>query len=276
MKSSWINNFFSLILVAVLTPVCLAGEKEIPELNKMPRMRQPDNHTCGPTSAAMVANYYGKQVDIGTMRSKCRTDYFRVPALPVDIKASNCGYTNPNHLRDALSGYIPVTKIEHASAQHIADAIKGNKPVIVLVRAGIQFHYYVIVGYKTDAKNQVTHWKMIDTNGTGPQYIERSVFEKSWDLKPCDYMTGKDSTKLNCSGCKGDGKGWTKCVACSGTGWWSALGMKTKCPTCSGKGKWSGPCPACAGQGKFRDFIMDAAKVVIKPRTIFVPIRPAK
>ncbi|MDR0609321.1 MAG: C39 family peptidase [Planctomycetaceae bacterium] len=280
MKRQWINIFFSLILVTVFTPICLAGEKDIPEARRMPRMRQPDNYTCGPTSAAMVLNYYGKQVSIGTMRSKCRTNYFSIPGTYITlIKTSEAGYTDPNHLRDALNEYIPVTKKEKASAQDIADAISGNKPVIVLVRSGILFHYYVIVGYKTDANGQVTHWKMIDTNGTEPQYIHRSTFEKSWNLSPCDYLTGSDSTRLKCSACKGDGKAWTKCVACSGTGWWSTTlfgrKMKTKCPTCSGRGRWSGPCPACLGQGKFRDFILDAAGLVIKPRTIFVPNNPA-
>lgn len=252
--------------------------KQIKEVQRMqPYLAQPDGHTCGPTSAVMLLKYYGKRSDINTMKSKARTSYFdvKVPGTAVKVftfKKSDWGYTNPNHLRNALNDYLMVTKKEGASVQDIASAIQKNRPVIALVRNGMTtFHYFVIVGYETNRQNQVTHWVIVDTDGRAPQRISHSNFMRSWDFEPVDYYTGAKE-RFECRACKGDGKAWTKCVTCSGSGKWSAFGGWTKCTACSGTGKWSSKCPVCFGKGRFHDFVLDAVNIAgVKRRTIIVP-----
>jgi uncharacterized protein YvpB len=272
------------LLFISLTTLCIAQTKNIPQLDKIPLYKQPDSHTCGPTCASMLLKYYGKNVDIATLKNEnhARTSYFnvKIPGTAVklfDFKNDDWGYTHPDHLYNAIKKYIPATKIENASIQDIINAINNGKPVIVLVRSSMKaFHYIIIVGYEKTPRQ--TRLNIIDTNGKRPYYIMLSNFSLSWSLLPINYATG-DRYELKCSSCKGDGHVWTKCVACSGTGEWSTsiFGKKmwTKCVTCSGTGKWSSKCPACLGQGHFPDFIMDAVNLAgINKHTMIVPDAP--
>ena len=270
-------------MCAALPIKTVAAIRNIASLDRIRPLKQPDNHTCGPTSAVMVLGLYGKDVGLETMTRAARTSYFdvKIPGTATKMftfKKSDWGYTNPNHLRDALNRYVRVSKKENASVQDIARAIQQNKPVIVLVRNGMKsFHYFIIVGYVTNVTNnekRVTHWRIVDTNGSSPELISHKDFKKSWDFKPVDYKNGHEEY-FKCTTCKGDGSHWTKCVTCSGTGKWSAFGGWTKCVACSGSGKWSAKCPICQGDGEIHDFILDAVKLAgVKKRTIIVPDSP--
>ena len=273
---------FMVILLLYFCNVVCATTKDIPNLSRMPSLMQPDEFTCGPTSAAMVLKYYGKDVTIETLRKKARVDKFRVTVPGTNMSASvNLGqfdiaYTRPSHLRDALNEYVPFTRKTKASEQDITDAISANKPVIVLVSTmNAEFHYFVIVGYETDNGGKVIKWKIMDTDGAKPRLIARSHFYEAWDFKFTGYLHGskgdpfgpykcfvcseKGNVWTKCPTCSGTGKWstntWTYCPACGGKGSWSAFGIKNNCPACSGRGKWSTSawtkCVACSGHGEW-------------------------
>jgi hypothetical protein len=283
------KNFILLTLILLFVDfhvLCEADDKIISELEtKFPCYKQPDSHTCGPTSAAMLLNYYGVKIDINTLKLQARTSYFnvKIPGTAITLfkfKKDDWGYTHPDHLLDALNRHIRVIKKEGALGQDIVNAIDNNKPVIVLVRSNMTtFHYFVIVGYEIDRSIRgILRWIIIDTDGRRAYRIENRYFLPSWQFSPTSYVDGT-KYEFKCDGCKGDGHAWTKCVTCSGTGKWSAtiLGKKmwTKCTACSGTGKWSSKCPLCLGQGKFPDFVIDAVKLAgAKPCTVFIPRDP--
>ena len=173
-------------------------------------LEQPDGITCGPTSATMVLNRYGKDTKLDDVKAKTRTEWFKYGRQPI-------GMTSPEMLPIAMKEFGVPAKMKRGSIKELKHYVSTNRPVIVLVRSGqTTWHYVVVVGYTKD------DFTIADPGDGKIDKIKLEHFKSAWDFTS---DMGGNSTVAKCGFCKGTGK-----VANIDAG------PLTTCPLCEGKG----------------------------------------
>lgn len=116
---------------------------------------QPDSISCGPTSAAMILNHYGKPITIEEVKRQAKTVWFQ-------YQDKDVGMTTPDFLSDAMNSFGIYTRVVQRGNLHfLKHQVYSGKPCIVLVRSGgLTWHYFVVIGYNP------TQIIIADTNGT--------------------------------------------------------------------------------------------------------------
>ncbi len=172
---------------------------------------QPDNITCGPTSALMVLQKYNKNVTMEQIRLATKTTW-------VTYKNSNVGMTSPEYVSRVLKQFGISAHMSHGTIDDLKFFVSQKRPPIVLLRSGKNtWHYVVVIGY---SKNQF----FIADPGTGfREIIQIEDFKGAWNFQT--DMDGKSIVG--------------KCSMCGGTGHigYFSLGPLTICDSCGGSGK---------------------------------------
>ena len=131
-------------------------------------LEQPDEITCGPTSATMVLKYYGIDANIDEVKKLTRTTWYT-------HKQKDYGMTAPVMISIALNHYGLNSVMKTGSMKRIKSVVSQNTPCIVLVRSGeYTMHYVVVVGYDN---NMIFYANPTDASITG---ISESEFMDAW------------------------------------------------------------------------------------------------
>jgi len=180
-KKKW--NFIALAMFVVVLSfndeelVCVKHPSSF-MINGFPLLTQPDGITCGPTSAAMVLNYYGKNVSIDEVKGVCQTHWFPFNDCPV-------GMTSPDFIKHAFKHYDISAKIVNTDLNHLKYYISENRLPVVLIRSGLStWHYVVAIGYDKESI------MLADPSGD-IYYVSNEHFKNAWsfnsDLRGSDF-----------------------------------------------------------------------------------------
>lgn len=105
---------------------------------------QPDDITCGPTSAAMVLSHYNKRVSVKEVEKYCKTTWFK-------YEGKDIGMTSPEFISMSLNAYNISNTLKYGDIDLLKHCISENRPCIVLVRSGDRYwHYIVVYGFTKD------------------------------------------------------------------------------------------------------------------------------
>jgi ABC-type bacteriocin/lantibiotic exporter with double-glycine peptidase domain len=145
---------------------------------------QPDNITCGPTSAAMFLNHYGKEISVNEMKLYTRTVWY-------EYNETSIGMTLPGNLSEAITKFGIKTKIEYGNLHYLKSQVSQNKPCIVLVRSSeTTWHYFVVIGYNSQ------HLFVAEPSFGGIRYLSTEQFLDCWGWKT-DIDGAKCDSKLS-------------------------------------------------------------------------------
>jgi len=183
-------------------------------------IEQPDQITCGPTSATMLLKSYGIDASLEDVKNKTKTEWFK-------YDGNSIGMTSPEYIPIALKSYGLSARKTRGSLRKVKSLVSQGKPVIVLLRSGLKtWHYVAVIGYDrmpTPDPDEYIELVVVADPGYGARrQMTAEVFMGSWDFST--NMKGK-SMEQKCGVCKGTGK-WTEsnfgplssCEMCSGTG----------------------------------------------------------
>lgn len=168
------------ISVATYKSDVFLSSPEAHVIEKFPLIKQPDQITCGPTSALMLLKYYDNDVTLDLVKSKSKTHWFDYGSEPI-------GMTAPDVLVGALNVLgLPSTMME-GDIPSLKKFISNDRPPIVLIRSGeYTWHYVVVIGYDKD--NVIVadpSWGMRRT-------LKNKDFHGTWSF--ATDMSGEDST----------------------------------------------------------------------------------
>jgi ABC-type bacteriocin/lantibiotic exporter with double-glycine peptidase domain len=137
-------------------------------VQNFPTLEQPDNISCGPTSCAMVANYYGKPLTIADAKKFGKTTWGI-------YKGKEIGMTAPDYIPEIFKKVGLSVSLEKGNLNKLRYFVASKKPVMTLVRSGDRFwHYVVVVGYN---QNKI----FIADPGIGKIYsLPNDVFLPAW------------------------------------------------------------------------------------------------
>lgn len=181
-KRKW--SLLATILLAIV--VLLNYEQYMPvssppsfKLNGFPFLEQPDQITCGPTSAAMVLQYYGKDVSIQQAKKVTKTQWFSYNEQVV-------GMTSPDFIQHVFKHFGVPARIHVTDFGHLKYYVSQNRPPVALVRSGLKtWHYVVVIGY--DEENII----LADPGWGKTRIVSMEIFEKAWnftsDLRGTDF-----------------------------------------------------------------------------------------
>lgn len=202
----------SAILLAYLFWVTWNQQYEYPSSCELDFVfiKQPDQITCGPTSATMLLKSYGIDASLEDVKNKTKTEWFK-------YDGNSIGMTSPEYIPIALKSYGLSARKTRGSIRKVKNLVSQGRPPIVLVRSGAKtWHYVVVIGYTEESV-------IVADPGHGQRReMTTDAFVGSWDFST--NMKGK-SMQQTCKVCKGTGK-WTEnnfgplssCEMCSGTG----------------------------------------------------------
>jgi ABC-type bacteriocin/lantibiotic exporter with double-glycine peptidase domain len=109
--------------------------------NFMDLLQQPDDITCGPTSAVMLMRFYGINSSISDVKKKTRTVWY-------SYDGKDIGMTAPEMIRISLISYGLNAKLNTGNMRDLKNKVSLGKPCIVLVRSWEWgWHYVVVFGY---------------------------------------------------------------------------------------------------------------------------------
>ena len=196
-------------------------------------LSQPDEITCGPTSATMVLAKYGHPYDIREVEAKTKTKWFR-------YKGRDIGMTAPEYVATALTKLGVPASLKGGSLDELKHYVGMGRPVIVLVRSGeFLWHYFVVVGY--DEQDVV----IADPSGGRTYTMRADTFVGAWS-----FDADLDGIPMT-----------VKCPVCDGTGRWTKLNVGPLAI-----------CEACDGTGRSPDYIRTLLLTAeIRPMTMIVP-----
>jgi predicted double-glycine peptidase len=198
----------ALILYGVFLPYPHPDSYEVKDFKYL---EQPDQITCGPTSATMLLKTYGKDVTLKDVKGKTKTQWFKWKGEPV-------GMTSPDMIASALTKLGVKSRMKRGNLNQIKYYVSQNRPPIVLLRSGnVYWHYVVVIGYD---KNNI----IVADPGSGKREVMKvEHFVGAWTFRT--DMDGKDMT--------------VKCETCKGTGHWMKfdLGPLSRCEICDGTGR---------------------------------------
>lgn len=236
-------------------------------LPDFPTLTQPDDISCGPTSAAMVLRWYGIDAGIERCKTKSGTRWLELGDFKV-------GMTMPSGLADCLNSFGVPSRVVGANNDDIVRYIDQGRPPILLVRSGVKtWHWLVVIGYYDDG----ARFKLSDP--AGHQWtINQGTLDAAWTFSA--DLEGNATGGRRCAPCGGSGKlasARVPCTNCAGSGKMiSGLQVK-KCGKCDGAGKINvsgGKCLVCSGTGNSPDSyrkVVETARVT--GHTLVVPDR---
>jgi len=134
---------------------------------------QPDGITCGPTSCAMVINWYGKEATVKSCKEQARTKWF-------EYQGQEVGMSLPDYLTFCLRSHGVPAKLESGNAHKLKYYVSEGRPPIVLLRSGDRYWHYVVVTGYGDGKIVTA-----DPGGGRREELDEEVFLGSWDFS-CD------------------------------------------------------------------------------------------
>lgn len=125
-------------------------------------LAQPDDITCGPTSATMIVHHYGnKGVTVDETKALTKTVWFT-------YKKKDIGMTSPDYLAVALRKLGVPSQMKYGNIDTLKHDVAEGRPVIALVRSSeTTWHYIVVHGFTPEKL-------LIADPGGGRQY-EMSV-----------------------------------------------------------------------------------------------------
>lgn len=107
-------------------------------------LKQPDHITCGPTSAAMILNHYGKISNIDEIKKFSKTVWLK-------YNSQDIGMTSPDYLPIAMFQCGLPSVLKYGNLHVLKHYVSQNKPCIVLVRSGeALWHYIVVYGFNQE------------------------------------------------------------------------------------------------------------------------------
>ena len=181
------------------------------EVADFPLIEQPDQITCGPTSAAMLLQKYGKTVTIDEVKAQTKTQWFTHTDKPV-------GMTSPEYIALAMNHFGVPSQMMQGDINRLKHYVSQNKPSVVLLRSGkLYWHYVVVVGY--DENNII----IADPGWGKRRVLPLADFLGAWNF--VTDMNGNSTVSV--------------CPMCNGSGSWTDwdLGPLGICPTCDGSGE---------------------------------------
>lgn len=135
-----------------------------------PILKQPDGITCGPTSCAMLLQYYGKDVSIEDAAKNAKTEWFKYGEKSV-------GMTSPDFVERTVKDFGVPAKLQRSNIGHLKYYVSQNRPTIVLVRSGLNtWHYVVVVGYD---EQKIT---LADPGYGKERIVALDIFMKAWSF----------------------------------------------------------------------------------------------
>jgi ABC-type bacteriocin/lantibiotic exporter with double-glycine peptidase domain len=149
-------------------------------VENFPLVEQPDQITCGPTSALMLLKFYGNdKVTLDQVKSQSKTHWFNYDNTPI-------GMTAPDVLSNALTKLGLPCKMVKGEISQLKKMISEDRPPIVLVRSGeYTWHYVVAVGY--DEKTIV----VADPGWGMKRTLQNEHFHGTWSF--ATDMTGVEA-----------------------------------------------------------------------------------
>jgi ABC-type bacteriocin/lantibiotic exporter with double-glycine peptidase domain len=138
------GTLFLLILSIFIVYFCGIQERIHPKehtINFQQTLQQPDDISCGPTSAAIILNHYNKNTTIDQVKEYTNTVWF-------SYHEKDIGMTSPDYLVKALNKLGVEANLKYGNLDILKHYIAQNKPCIVLVRSGEKsWHYLVVYGF---------------------------------------------------------------------------------------------------------------------------------
>lgn len=192
------------LVVALVIGILLYGkltERDHPDEYYIPfdtLISQPDDITCGPTSATMVLNRYGKNLTVDEVQKITKTRW-------ITYKGKNYGTTAIDYMAIGLRHFGLPAKVTTGNIHNLKYYVSQNKPVIVVLRSGTYlWHYVVVIGYDKD------NIQVADPGGGTKYNIPTPTFINAWN-----YSSDMDGNKVgyDCPACQGNG-----CIICLWTG----------------------------------------------------------
>lgn len=145
---------------------------------------QPDEVTCGPTSAAMILQHYGKGVSVEEVAGHAKTHWFRYRNKPI-------GMTSPDYLCVAMQRYLSV-ELKYGNVDVLKHYVAQGRPCIVNVRSGSDsWHYIVVYGFTQEKI------KFADPGGGVLREMDIITFDRCWGWT--HDMNGTECSRTLCT-----------------------------------------------------------------------------
>jgi len=107
-------------------------------------LEQPDDITCGPTSAAMVLHIYGIEASIEEVKNETKTEW-------LEYNDEKIGMTSPEYIAIALSNLGVKADLDRGYIERLKHYVSQGRPCIVLLRSGeYTWHYVVVIGFTAE------------------------------------------------------------------------------------------------------------------------------
>ena len=166
-----------------------------------PTMKQPDDISCGPTSAAMVLHWYGIPAGVEACTAKAGTRWLELGPLKI-------GMTLPSGVVSCLGASGLPSRIAQGTIEDVVRHLDEGRPPILLVRSGPStWHWLVAIGYLDGGA------RLRLSDPAGRQWtISRRQLDSAWDFST--DLAGGATWKRRCARCNGAGD----CSACDGSG----------------------------------------------------------
>jgi len=183
-------------------------------IEDFPLHEQPDNVTCGPTSAKMLLERYGIIISLDDLRKVALTDWYKGK---INNKEIHIGGTLPDVLKNTLNHFGLPASYVIGNLNKLKYYIDQKRPPILLVRSGKQmWHYMIAIGYSE------TEIIFADPSGGFIRYCKNKTIENAWNFT--SDLHAQDMRDY--------------CYLCDGKGRLSwLLGPAGKCDFCGGTGK---------------------------------------
>lgn len=180
------------------------------EVKNIEYVEQPDDITCGPTSALMVLRRYGKDVTLDQVKAESKTQWFSYHGKPI-------GMTSPDYVARSMTKLGVPSRMRPGTMGKLKHYVSKNRPVIVLVRSSnLTWHYVAVIGYD---EHKIV---VADPSRGARREMPLQDFESCWK-----FTTDMDGVPVAspCSTCAGSGKIFRLdfgpvfvCDVCAGTG----------------------------------------------------------
>lgn len=172
---------------------------------------QPDEITCGPTSALMLLRLYGKQPTLNEVQAQTKTKWLEYKGAPI-------GMTSPEYISVALRHFGVRARMRSTRLDGLKEYVSQNRPCIALLRSSrTTWHYVLVTGY--DPSTVI----IADPAGGVREEMPVANFLGAWEFKT--DMDGVPVT-MPCSVCGGSGHLLPP-----------ELGPVSICDICSGSGR---------------------------------------
>ena len=131
-------------------------------------LKQPDDITCGPTSAAMLLNRYGRKVSVKEVEAATKTKWFR-------WKGEDVGMTAPDYVAHVVASLGVPCRLVCCDVEMLKRYVSLDRPCVVLLRSGQKtWHYVVVIGYDEG------HVFIADPGDGARETLSLDTFRRAW------------------------------------------------------------------------------------------------